>query len=314
MAIKLIVFFILTVVLGMVIFMAPTERFWNRYGAYWIHWVQKVQGESQTSLKFGRKLLFMFSELELCSEADIGRLEIVVRNLPHYKSFHLMARSMAQTFRQLGSGLQDLSFLRECLSLDLKLEERCQRILQNSRTQYVILGMFSLFFSLVMKSYLRSDSANTSVAHPSSLPVMICFGQIIGVLLGDRLIRIYHKKFFADVDEWFHGLLKLHALALAGGNLATLVPENVAFLMQRVKQDDLQEVSRALGDIIERWREWGGALAPEIKGLLRFLHEIREIRFYKFERLITLLNFILMVVLFLGGHLMHMGGLFSGLI
>ena len=95
----------------------PPERFWNRYGAYWIHWVQKVQGESQTSLKFGRKLLFMFSELELCSETDIGRLEIVVRNLPPYKSFHLTARSMAQTFRQLGSGLQDLSFLRECLSL-----------------------------------------------------------------------------------------------------------------------------------------------------------------------------------------------------
>ncbi|HAZ14257.1 MAG: hypothetical protein A2X86_18700 [Bdellovibrionales bacterium GWA2_49_15] len=301
-------FFILPFILGLMIFMAPFERFWDRYAVRWKLLVKKNRGESQISLKNGRKLLFMFSELELCSVADIARLEMTVRNLPPYKSFHLMARSMAQTFRSLGCGLQDLSFLRECLSLDLKLEERCQRILKNSRTQYFILGLFSLFFALVMKSYLQTE------AQVISLPVLICLCQLFGVLIGDRITRIYHKRFFADVDEWFHGLLKLHALSSAGGNLASLVPDNVAPLMRRAKAEDLKEVARALEDILERWREWGGALAPEIQGLLRFLHDIREIRFYKFERLITLLNFILMVLLFLGGHLMHMGVLFSGLI
>ncbi|MBI2521235.1 MAG: hypothetical protein HYV97_12480 [Bdellovibrio sp.] len=307
------IFFILPVVLGMIILVTPLERYWDRYGERWKNWLQKIQGEPQTSLKHGRRLLFMFSELQLCSEADVARLEKVVRNLPSYKSFHLMARSMAQTFRQLGFGLQDLSFLRECLSLDLKLEERCQRILKNSRSQYIILGLFSLVFALVMNSYLRSDGMSINETF-SSLPVMICFGQMLGVVIGDRITRIYHRRFFGDVDEWFHGLLKFHALTLAGGDLATLVPENVTNLMRRAKREDLQEVAHALEDILERWRNWGGALAPEIQGLLRFLHDIREIRFYKFERLITLLNFVLMILLFLGGHLLHMGVLFSGLI
>ncbi len=294
--------------LGVGIFLAPFEKMSSKYWVMWAGWWQKIKGDSETSLKHGRKLLFMFSELELCSEADVARLENVVRQLPPYKMFHVMAQSMAQTFRQLGCGLQDLSFLRECLALDLKLEERCQRILKNSRTQYLILGFFSLFFAMVMKSYMR-----TSSPHGVAPEFVICLVQMGGVFLGDRVTRIYHKKFFSDVDEWFHGLLKLHAVTLAGGDLATLVPETVAPLMRRVSSDDLHELGRSLGDILERWRKWGGPLAPEIKGLLRFLHEIREMRFYQFERFLTLLNFILMALLFLGGHLLHLGALFASI-
>jgi len=187
---------------------------------------------------------------------------------------------------------------------DIQLERRVQQEFSGGLVQFAFISITSWFFIFFSSSILEQ---------PFSLRLLIVMGgsQLSGVLIYFKLTGFLRRKAFKRPEEFLRSLYSFSLMLQAGSPIQQVVAESSIHSLLVSEADVWGHIGRRLELLLERWQSKGGAIDEGVKDLLEDVWEAYERGLGKFNKLLGVGKFLLLVTCFLTPYFLYLFSLFQ---
>lgn len=223
--------------------------------------------------------------------------------LPQYKFFTSIAEDLVKNTIKYGVGIQvEVQELKKGLLKDLRMEKKLFSILTG--------GLFQVFFIMAL-GFTFSIFAQKELSFKIDIifTFLIFILQSFGLVTFTFLYRSLKKKHFSDLWEYLQKYYLLRSITQANAPLKTLSEKvNVHTLPEK---GDLAYFKTNIQQLLLKVKNSGSMQVEDLNIAINELWQYVDLRFEKFDKALTAVKLMHLVVFGLGGYLVQVFLIFS---